>query len=133
MLRQAFLRTVVLVAVVSPLATPAKAQSMQVYGKTGYLGEYDLSGTVSEQFANGIKEYSGPLAVKHVGLCTHDGPEDTTAQIKFQATGFPRRRVTATLVFEGVECTYEGVLSESYLGFMNCADKTSLPLRLWTK
>ena len=41
MLREACLRTVVLVAVVSALAMPAKAQSMQVYGKTGYLGEYD--------------------------------------------------------------------------------------------
>jgi hypothetical protein len=37
---------------------------MQVYGKTGYLGEYELSSIVSEQVANGRKEYSGPLAVK---------------------------------------------------------------------
>jgi ABC-type sugar transport system substrate-binding protein len=133
MLREAFLRTLVLVAVVSVLAMPAKAQSMQVYGKTGYLSEYDLSGTVSQHLANGIKEYSGPLAVKHVGLCAHDGPKETTGQIRFQATGFAQRRVTATLVFEGVECTYEGVLSESYQGFMNCVDKTSLPLRLWTE
>ena len=55
------LRTVVLVAVLSALAIPARAQSMQVYGKTGYLGEYELSGSVSEQTANGRKEYSGPL------------------------------------------------------------------------
>jgi hypothetical protein len=46
------LRTVVLVALLSALAIPARAQSMQVYGKTGYLGEYELSGTVSEQTAN---------------------------------------------------------------------------------
>ena len=105
---------------------------MQVYAKTGYLGEYDLSSTVSEQFANGIKEYSGPLAVKHVGLCTRDGPKETTGRIRLQVTG-SSRRVTATLVFEGVECTYEGMLSEEYHGFMNCADKTSLPFRLWTK
>jgi hypothetical protein len=131
-LREAFLRAVVLVAVVSALAVPARAQSMQVYGKTGYLGEYGLSGTVFEQFANGGKEYSGPLAVKHVGLCTRDGPKETTGQIRLQVPG-SSMRATATLVFEGVECTYEGVLSESYHGFMNCADKTSLPLRLWTK
>jgi hypothetical protein len=31
-----------------------------------------------------------------------------------------------------VECTWEGVLLKSYHGFMNCTDKTSLPLRLWT-
>jgi hypothetical protein len=126
------LRTVVLVAVLSALAIPARAQSMQIYGKTGYLGEYDLSSTVSEQTVNGRKEYSGPLAVKHVGLCTRDGPKETTGQIRFHVIS-SSSRATATLVFEGVECTYEGVLSESYHGFMNCADRTSLPLRLWTK
>ena len=76
-LREVFLRKVVLVAVLSALAIPARAQSMQVYGKTGYLGEYELSGIVSEQGANGRKEYSGPLAVKHVGLC-RDGPQEAT-------------------------------------------------------
>jgi hypothetical protein len=121
-----------LVAVFSALAIPAGAQSMQVFGKAGYLGEYELSSIVSEQVASGKKEYSGPLAVKHVGLCTRDGAKETTGQIRFQITG-SSTRATATLVFEGVECTYEGVLSESYHGFMNCADKTSLPLRLWTK
>ena len=132
MLREAFVRTFVLVAVLSAFAIPARAQSTQVYGKTGYLGEYDLNSTVSEQFANGRKEYSGLLAVKHVGLCARDGPKETTGQIRFQVTG-SSTRATATLVFQGVECTYEGVLSESFHGFMNCADKTSLPLRLWTK
>ncbi len=34
---------------------------MQVHGKTGYLGEFELSGSLSEQTANGRKEYSGPL------------------------------------------------------------------------
>ena len=58
---------------------------MQVYGMTGYLGEYELSSIVSEQVANGIKEYSGPLAVKHVGLCTRDGPQETTGQIRIPA------------------------------------------------
>ena len=126
------LRTAVLVTVLSALAIPGNAQSMQVYGKTGYLGEYELSGTVSEQTANGRKEYSGPLVAKHVGLCTHDGPQETTGQIRLHVIG-SSSRATATLVFEGVECTYEGALSESYHGFMNCADKMSLPLSLWTE
>jgi hypothetical protein len=131
-LREVYLRKIVLVAVLSSLAIPARAQSMQVYGKTGYLGEYELSSIVSEQVANGRKEYSGPLAVKHVDLCTRDGPKETTGQIRFHVTD-SSTRATATLVFEGVECTWEGVLSESYHGFMNCADKTSLPVRLWIK
>jgi hypothetical protein len=114
-LREVFLRNVVLVAVLSALAIPARAQSMQVYGKTGYLGEYELCSIVSEQVANGRKEYSGPLAVKHVGLRTRDGPQETTGQIRFHVTG-SSSRATATLVFEGVECTWEGVLLESYHG-----------------
>ena len=63
---------------------------MQLYGKTGYLGEYELGGIVSEQIANGRKEYSGSLAVKHVGLCTRDGPKETTAQIRFNRYLDPR-------------------------------------------
>ena len=54
---------------------------MQVYGTTGYLGECELSSIVSEQVANGRKEYSGPLAVKHVGLC-RDGPQEATTNAK---------------------------------------------------
>ena len=61
---------------------------MQVYGKTGYRGEYELSSIVSEQVANGRKEYSGPLAMKHVGLCTRDGPQEATGHIIFQANRF---------------------------------------------
>jgi hypothetical protein len=61
-LREVFLRKLVLVAMLSALAIPVRAQSVQVYGKTGYLGEYELSSIVSEQVANGRREYSGPLA-----------------------------------------------------------------------
>ena len=52
-----------------PLRGSLLSAILQVYGKTGYLGEYELSSIVSEQVANGRKEYSGPLTVKHVGLC----------------------------------------------------------------
>jgi hypothetical protein len=47
--------------------------------------------------------------------------------------GYSRGSCIGSLVSEGVECTYEGVLSESYHGFMKCADETNLPLTLWTK
>ena len=120
------------IAVVS-VAAPVRAQSvLQLHGQTGYLGEYELSGTVSEQSANGRTEFSGPLVVKHVGLCTHAGPQETTSRIKLQIAE-SSRRVMATVAFEGLACTYQGVLSESYHGFMNCDNQTSLPFRLWIK
>jgi hypothetical protein len=127
------MRTLLVFMALAALVRPVGAQStLQLYGKTGYLGEYELSGTVSEQSANGRSEYSGPLVIKHVGLCTHSGPQETISQIRLQ---FERssQRVMAALVFDGVECTYRGVLAESYHGFMDCADQTSVPFRLWTK
>ena len=80
----------------------------------------------------GYARVSRAVTVKHVGSRTRDGPKEATGQIRLHVIG-SSSRAAATLVFEGVECTYEGALSESHHGFMNCADKTSLPLRLWTK
>jgi hypothetical protein len=129
--REDLVRTLYLIAALSTLAAPAVAQSLAIQGKTGYMGEYELRGSVSEHIANGKQEFSGPLIITHVGLCTHDGPKETISQISFRRIG--SSRITATLLFEGSECSYQGFLSEAYHGFMDCADNTSLPLRLWTK
>jgi hypothetical protein len=127
------MRTLLLFIAVAAFAAPVRAQSvLQLQGQTGYLGEYELSGTVSQQSSNGRIEFSGPLVVKHVGLCTHTGPQETTSQIKLQIAA-SSQRVAATVVFEGLTCTYQGVLSESYHGFMSCGKQTNLPLRLWAK
>jgi hypothetical protein len=60
--------------VLGVLATPASAQSLQVVGYSGYLGEWELTATVTGTVSGHIKEYSGPLTMKHVGVCTQDGP-----------------------------------------------------------
>jgi hypothetical protein len=128
-----FVRALAMCVAAGALAAPVHAQSaLQLHGKTGYLGEYELSATVSEQISNGKTEFSGPLVVKHVGLCTHTGPQEAMSQIKLQFAA-SSQRVTAKLVFQGIDCTYQGVLAESYHGFMDCADHTSLPIRLWTR
>jgi hypothetical protein len=126
------MRPFLLFAAWCALLAPTGAQSLQVYGKSGYLGEYELSASVSEQIADGRKEYSGPLVLKHIGLCTHDGPNEIAGRITMHVVG-SSSRVHATLVFDGNECTYRGLLSPSYHGVMNCAGKPGIPLRLWTK
>jgi hypothetical protein len=128
---ETFMRSLSFLLILNVLAVPAGAEPLQINGVTGYVGEYELSSSVSEQVANGKKEFSGPLIVKHVGLCTHDGPKETIGQISFQRIG--SSRIAATLLFEGSECSYQGFLSETYHGFMDCADKAILPLRLWVK
>jgi hypothetical protein len=132
MILEASMPTLLALVALVVFATPVAAQSLQLEGKTGYLGEYELSASVIGQGSGSKKEFSGPLIIKHVGLCTHDGPNETVSQIRLRIVNAPSG-IAATLVFEGSECTYQGMLSESHQGFMACADGTSLPLRLWTK
>jgi len=69
------MRLVSFLLTLSALAGPSvRAEPLEIHGTTGYAGEYELSGSVSEQDSNGKKEFSGPLTVKHVGLCTYEGP-----------------------------------------------------------
>jgi hypothetical protein len=127
------MRPVSFLLTLSVLVGPsARAEPLQIHGTTGYAGEYELSASVSEQNSNGKKEFSGPLTVKHVGLCTHDGPKETVGEIRLELAK-RSSRITATLDFDGSKCTYEGLFSEAYHGFMECGRDGSLPLRLWTK
>src|SRR6202007_2367650 len=113
------MRPIGFLLIVSILAVPGRAQPLQIHGTTGYAGEYELSGSVSEEDLNGKKQFSGPLTVRHVGLCTHDGPKETVGEIQFELAQSSSRMI-ATLDFDGSKCTYNGVFSESYHGFMDC-------------
>jgi hypothetical protein len=115
------------------LATPAGAgQPLQVIGYSGYLGEWELTATVTGTAPGSTAEYSGPLTMKHVGICTQDGPEEKTGALRFQISA-SSSRLNATLSVAGVKCTYSGQLSDSYAGTMNCAGRQGVPLKLWVK
>jgi hypothetical protein len=114
--------------ILSALATPAVAQSLQVIGYSGYLGEWELTETTSVH----TKEYSGPLTMKHVGVCTQDGPEEKTGEMRFQISA-SSSQLNATFSVAGVECTYRGRLSDSYTGTIDCPGRQAVPLKLWVR
>ena len=114
------------------LAAPANAQSLQLIGYSGHLGEWELTATVTEKISGPANEYTGPLTMKHVGMCTQDGPEEKTGSIRLQRSA-PPSRLDATVSIAGVECTYSGQMSDSYIGTLNCPDREAVPLKLWVK
>ena len=119
--------------VLSVLAAPAgAAQPLQVIGYSGHLGEWELTATVTETAGGSAPEYAGPLTMKHVGICTQDGPEEKAGALRFQISA-SSSRLNATLSVAGVECTYSGQLSDSYTGTMNCPGRPGVPLKLWVK
>ena len=126
------MRAFFLPIVLSALATPAVAQSLQVVGYSGHLGEWELTATVTESASSRTKEYSGPLTMKHIGLCTQDGPEEKTGEMRFRLSTSPAA-LSATLSIAGIECTYSGRLSDPYTGTMDCPGRQAVPLKLWLK
>jgi hypothetical protein len=114
------------------LAAPAQAKSLQVVGYAGVLGEWELTATVTENARLLSNEFSGPLSMKHVGICTQDGPEEKSGEIRFQISALSSR-LDATLLVEGMECTYSARSSDPYSGMMACPDREAVPLKLWLK
>ena len=126
------MRALLLLFVLSAVATQAQAKSLQLVGYAGVLGEWELTATVTEDARGWAKEFSGPLSMKHVGICTQDGPEEKTGEIRFQISALSSR-LNATLLVEGVACSYSAGLSDAYSGMMACPDREAVPLKLWLK
>jgi hypothetical protein len=124
------MKTFASAALIAILSAPAQAQSLQLSGKFGFLSEYELSGRLEAQEIDGKPEYLGPLIIKHVGLCTHDGPNELDGQMRLLMTD--ATRVSATLSFDGKHCTFRGRMSESGVGELVCLGE-ALPFNIWSK
>ncbi|MFY9786023.1 MAG: hypothetical protein WAK08_09865 [Pseudolabrys sp.] len=124
------MRTIFQLAVLGALATPAGAESLEVLGYAGVLGEWELTASVTGN--DNTKAYSGPLTMTHVGICTVDGPEEKKGEIRFRLSE-SSSRIQATLLVDGAECSYSARLSDFYTGAMNCPNRPAVPLKLWVK
>jgi hypothetical protein len=125
-------RALLLLFVTGALAAQAEAQSLQVVGYAGVLGEWELTATVTENPLRKAKEFSGPLTMTHVGICTQDGPEQKSGEIRLQISAVSSQ-LDATLLVEGQQCTYSARLSDPTSGLMACPDREAVPLKLWLK
>ena len=124
------MRTIFQLAVLGALATPAGAESLEVLGYAGVLGEWELTASVTGN--DNTRAYSGPLTMTHVGICTVDGPEEKKGEIRFRLSE-SSSRIQATLLVDGTECSYSARLSDFFAGTMNCPNRPAVPLKLWVK
>jgi hypothetical protein len=123
-------RALLLFVALGAFAVPATGHSREVIGYAGHLGEWELTATVAENVRT--QEFSGPLTMRHVGICTQDGPEEKSGEIRLQVSE-SSVRMSASLLIDGVKCSYDGRLSESYTGPMSCVGREAVPLTLWIK
>ena len=123
------LRTLAFVIGACSLPGTADADTLHVLGNAGVLGEWELTATVTGPPSGRTRELAGPLTMRHVGLCTQDGPEEKTGEIKVRASG-SSPRVEGTLVLEGSDCVFTATLDDSRPGTLTCPDRRAVPLSL---
>ena len=110
------------------LRFPGDPDSLDITGYTGRLGEWEVTAAVVRTG----DELVGPMTMKHVGICTQEGPQEKTGELRLRVSSFTPQ-VVAALVVDGVECAYRGPLSEAHLGELLCPDRRPVPITLWTK
>ena len=59
----------------------ALAQSYSASGQVGYLQEWELKASLAKTVTGGKVEYSGPLTLRHVGLCSANGAEEKSGDV----------------------------------------------------
>jgi hypothetical protein len=107
--------------------------AMELLGQAGVLGEWELTGNLTEGGPGTHKEFSGPLKMKHVGICIQDGPEERAGEIRLQLAGLSESRMTAELVLDGARCTYSARKTHAYEGTLSCLGRAPVPLLVWLK
>jgi hypothetical protein len=120
-------------------ATPAWAataliapQTIRLEGQVGFVGEWALRATLDRAPASPADDaFSGPLTMRHVGLCSHAGPEEVAGRATAVSLG--ATRVTGLALTYGAEsCVYSGPLTRGAGAFMRCKNGTEVPIRIWT-
>ncbi|WP_218509328.1 hypothetical protein [Variovorax sp. dw_308] len=125
-------RSILVIAMAAAATQVAGAASLEVVAYSGVFGEWEWTGTVAEKVAGRAKEYTGPMTLTHVGVCTQEGPETKAGEIRFQLSRFPSE-MKATVLVDGVECSFSGRLTDRYTGSMTCPDRPAVPLDVWVK
>jgi hypothetical protein len=115
-----------LLALVWAAPAQAEAETREVSGQYGVLGEWDLAGSVTRRTAD---QWSGPVKLRHVGFCTQDGPEEKTGelQLRIDEAG---KRIQVTLLVDGKSCTFSARNKQGYDGMMRCPDRRPVPMML---
>ncbi|MEI9923843.1 MAG: hypothetical protein WDN50_10355 [Bradyrhizobium sp.] len=122
-----------LLSLAALLPGAASAQSLSASGVAGYLSEWQLSAKLSETTTG---EFTGPLNIKHTGLCTHDGPDEVVTEINLRIADVKpwfakaKSQIKATFVLDGSSCTLTGTFAGTYKGYMDCANTKGVPVTL---
>ena len=109
-------------------AESTMAQSYSVNGQVGYLQEWELKANLAKTITDSGVSYDGPVTLRHVGLCSVNGPEEKSGVVRITVS---RRTlaVEGTLALKDDTCRIVASASKSHSGLLNCRDGQGVPMQ----
>jgi len=116
-------------------ASSAHEHYLRIVGTAGYLSEWELNAELAPQSAPSGQEFSGPVRMKHVGLCTVNGPVEKSGKLtlRMNQSAGPSRLQATLSIDGGDECSYAGQWSGRSTGTMDCSRGKGIPLTFSAK
>jgi hypothetical protein len=108
-------------------APAALAQSYSASGQVGYLQEWELKASLAKTVTGGKVEYSGPLTLTHVGLCSANGAEEKSGALRLTVSR-ANAGVEGTLALDGDSCRIVASASRAYSGLLSCRNGQGVPI-----
>ena len=109
------------------IAATAGAEPYAASGQVGYLQEWELKASLAKSVSGGRIEYSGPVTLRHVGLCSVNGVEEKSGKLRLTVSRWTSG-VEGTLAMEGDSCRVVASQSRPYSGLLNCRNAQGVPI-----
>jgi hypothetical protein len=109
------------------IAAAAGAEPYAASGQVGYLQEWELRASLAKTVSDGRIEYSGPMTLRHVGLCSVNGVEEKSGNIRLTMSRAPGA-AEGTLAMEGDSCRIVATQAPSYSGLLTCRNGQGVPI-----
>jgi hypothetical protein len=109
------------------IADRAGAEPYAASGQVGYLQEWELKASLAKTVSGGRVEYSGPVTLRHVGLCSVNGVEEKSGKLRLTMSRAPGA-AEGTLALEGDNCRITTNQAPSYSGLLTCRNGQGVPI-----
>jgi hypothetical protein len=103
------------------------AQSYSVNGQVGYLGEWEMKANLAKTITSSGMSYDGPVTLRHVGLCSVNGPEEKSGVVRLMVSR-KTSAVEGTLSLKDDACKIAASASRPHSGLLNCRDGQGVPI-----
>jgi hypothetical protein len=121
------MRTLLTAISICVSASAAAAQSYSASGQVGYLQEWELKASLAKSVSGGKVEYRGPLTLRHTGLCSANGAEEKSGEMRLTVSRWTSG-VEGTLALGDDSCRIVASASPSFSGLLSCRNAQGVPI-----